>query len=153
MATLTTRNLQQLEERGIKVDNSGFGQVIELSTQGVAWLFNFLHGKDARSRTITIERLKELATWREPQDWRELRLRAVPCPAYDDIMYYSLVLYLNGTPPKMFTALSPNSRELSGVTLPANVVRLRQDQEVRITLSEAERERLIKGELLIAGRR
>ena len=45
MATLTTRNLQQLEERGIKVDNSGFGQVIELSTQGVAWLFNFLHGK------------------------------------------------------------------------------------------------------------
>ncbi|KAB7624309.1 hypothetical protein [Alkalilimnicola sp. S0819] len=155
MALLGTRDLGRLQERGIKLDTDGFGQIIEFTPTGLAWLLNFVYAASPQSRAVTLGLLKAISGWARPPSWRELRYRAVECSVYDDAVYYNLMFYLNGSPPKLFSSLYPNATDVGTLVVPASGlagIRPRDNQEVRIMFSDAERQRLLAGDVLVAGR-
>lgn len=156
MSTLCNGDHEVLTQRGITANHDHYGVQISLTSNGIAWLFNYLNSTRQIGATLSLALLKELAHFQPKEsDWRELRFKAVSIPVYHDSEYFQFIFYLNGTPPRAFHSFSPDvssiTTTLSVPMIEAGVFRIRNDQIVKIEFTESEVQQLKNGNIVIVG--
>lgn len=154
MPTLSNRDNDILSRRGIMVRVDGYGVQVTLTSTGVAWILNFMWSSGNSGKKLTLSLLKDLAQFQaEKGVWRDLRFKAVPIQVYSEILYFQLVFYLNGTPPRAFLSFPPTIsaivKTFSVPFIDDGVFTIGHDQIVNIEFSDMEVEQLRAGGLII----
>lgn len=151
MATLSTRDIEQLHRRGIEKRQDSFGTQYFFSPLGLYWLFNTLYGRNSQGKKprVTNELLKAVANTPVDKDWRTLRIKAFELPVYSGAVF-QLAFYLNGSPPRLlqhtdtFHSIVGDIRFLDR----SGVLGVVEGTEVLLKLTESECKSLTQGELI-----
>lgn len=152
MTTLSDRDRNALELRGITLSKTIHGTEITITLQGFYWLFNYLHSLNKNQASISASFLRSLAAYRPSKGTgRELLFQAYKLSVYEDKNYFLIALYLNGSPPRCFHTLSPRrsiSNYLDISTADNSFIKVHNDQIIQIKLHDEEMLKLIDGELI-----
>jgi hypothetical protein len=157
LKTLSNKDYEVLAQRGITADHDYYGVLhISLTSNGIAWLFNYLDSSCRTGTTLSLALLKKLANFQlKGEAWRELRFKAVSIPANNDSEYFQFIFYLNGTPPTAFHSFPPIIPSITNIVsvpmIEGGIFRHRDDQSVNIKFTESEVQNLKNGNLVIAG--
>lgn len=151
MATLSSKDIGQLNLRGIEQRQDAYGTQYYFSPSGLYWLFNTLYGRNSKGRKprLTNELLKAVANTPVGKDWRTLRIKVSELPVYTDSVF-QLAFYLNGTPPRMLQNTDHLTRVVGDIRFldRSNILGVVEGTEVILKLTEHECECLMQGELL-----
>ncbi len=155
MPTLSTKDLDQLGERGISVEKESGGIRYVFTLTGVYWLLNY-HYQSRSSGTkqrLTAGFLKNLANTPVLQDARSLRVKAIELPVYSGDKGFQLAFYLNGSPPRLLhnTDFLPYISDQVPFLQRSSAIALIGDTEALWRLSENEQQRLAAAGLVEHG--
>lgn len=94
---------EKLESRGVTVRKDVMGRVITFNTDGLCWLYNSILYKKQAGKKLTPALFREMLK-SEPgeKEARELRIRVFRVESYENSVF-QFAIYLNGTPPQLYT--------------------------------------------------
>lgn len=145
--------IPQLQKRGIRLENG----TIKASTNGLAWISNFIHDTGGRGKVLTPRMLKALSEWKPVGNIRELRIVVTCLPTWEEgIIYYRITAYLNLTPTGLtvldfpLTASIRSESVIDGMTdfLGASPFKVEYHSPFRLCLSDEEVETLRCGGMI-----
>jgi len=103
------RNETLMQEEDEKLVGFGitcrYNTEYRFTTQGLCWLYNGIEYNKKHGELLTVALLKKLLQSEPPVSHRrKLCIRALAVEVDRDEIYYQYAFYLNGTPPKLYTA-------------------------------------------------
>ena len=119
MATsLNNRDLDVLADWGITLERTEtrLGIDLTLTTQGLAWLANYLSLSREAGVFLSASLLKSLVPYKpNAVSWRDLKIQAMPVHVNGGTLYHQFVWYLDADPPKLFTSLGVTHAYIPGI--------------------------------------
>jgi hypothetical protein len=152
--TLSKKDTKILADRGISIEVDDFGAIINITTTGVFWLLNYFDKSKKCGKTISLKLLKDISNFQLDESFcRELRIKSISLPVDDEVNYFWVVFYLNGTPPRALQSFKTDCCSIpQKLSIPISnngPLRIRNDQTAEIALSQEEINILKEGKIIV----
>jgi hypothetical protein len=157
MSKLSNAVLKDLIQKGIHIDESDpDGVFVKFDTVGLYWVFNYLNLTERSYSSFSLKLLKDVASFGRNGEFRELRMKAFKVPVYDGDVYMQLAVYLNGTPPRKYTAIPPAANDMNKVNglieIPLStggVFKNNEELYLAISLTDDQADQLTRNEFVV----